>query len=470
MALRMLKILTAAGMIFLSFLTAIHSHAQQTIEYSIKGLPDGKAWLLLTRGGTHILLDSADVHNGMIRFTLPEDIETGMYRISFADSLYTDVILNRENLRMENNMSDLFGNLRIIESEENRIYYDYWTQIKTTEDSIALIAQLGNAIYEINGRVFTPELDSMRQLVLGMQKRADEYTRSLVKTSPGMFVRKILLAYLTPDWEEYKAKEGAAKYRNKFDFLREHYFDNIDFGDSLLLNSEVFYVTATDYILTYADPPSTENYIAATSFILEKARQNKPVLNYLLTLFMNTFEGSEWEDVWAYLVTEWYLNQEGCDNDSLQQNLAKRLEYVKLLKPGNKAPDISMKDVSGRVASLYSLKNPLVLLMFWSPDCPHCEAAMPEIKKMYDSYHKSGFEIFAVSVTTDKSGWQKAVDQNGLYWINVCDFKGYQSPELEKYNVHQTPLYFLVDGDKTIRGRPNTSDALQEMLKQWFER
>ena len=381
----------------------IHAQNGFTIEYQIQGIDTSMVYLNLTKGSNHLRLDSAYSSNGRVEFAM-KNRPTGVYRLEFADSLYTDIIYNQENVKLRNNLSDLASGLEVVESAENQIFYRYWKQSQLTSDSIGLVAGLANAIYEVNGHVFTPELDSMRRLVMAMQKRLDDFTLELIRSADGLFVKKILRAYMVPDWEAFKKNHPDTRYKNKYAFLQDHYFDHIDFGDSLLLNTEIFYVSCTDYVVNYCDPPGVDTYISATSRILEMADSCKPVYEYILGLFMNTFENSEWEDVWAYLVSEWYL-RDACTSDTATQNMQQKLEYFKKLKPGNPAPEIKMKNPEGVIRSLYDLKNPLILIFFWSPACPHCVASIPQLVALYNKYHASGFEIFAVSVSEDKTAY-----------------------------------------------------------------
>ncbi len=68
------------------------------------------------------------------------------------------------------------------------------------------------------------------------------------------------------------------------------------------------------------------------------------------------------------------------------------------LKAGMKAPDIEMKDITGEMTSLASLRGRYVLLDFWSSGCGPCRNEHKNYARLHKRYHHSGFEIFSVSL------------------------------------------------------------------------
>lgn len=443
------------------------SSAQNYIKYSINGLPKGKVYLSAVHGSMHDKVDSCVSVNGLIEFKNITNLPVGVYRISFEDSLYTDVILNNDTIVMTNNIKKLQDGIKIIKSEENKIFHAYWQLSTSVNDSIDLIMTTGNKIFETNNHKITPELDSMAHKAFLLSEKRDSITKLLIIKGQGFYVSKLLKAYLSPDWQAYKKNTNAKPYPNKYEFLREHYFDNADFSDSTLLNSELFYVLSTDYLQKYVEPPSDTNFITAINFVLGKAQPYQPVYNYILNLFVNTFSDTEWEITFIYLIDN-YLSKNTCSLSDNNKKMTERAGNIKKLKPGNKAPEINLNNTEGKPISLYSIESKVILLMFWSSQCEHCEEVIPEILHFYSVYHPEGMEIFAVSADTDKNSWLKAVSKNGLKWINVSDLKGFQSPVIEAYNAFSTPTFFLLDSEKNIISHPYSSKAMSEGLKKAF--
>ncbi len=437
------------------------------IRYTVNGLNDGKAYLAVCRGNIRIPVDSVSVLNGVINFSIKKQLSPGVYRIIFRDSLFTDLIFNNEDVIMENKLPYLRANLKIIKSDETKLFYEYWNTARQIKDTIDEVIQIGDAIYRKNGGVITHDLDSMQKRVIDLNKILQAYTMELINKSSGKFVQKILKAYLSPDYEAYLKTPGAFQYKNRFSFLKDHYFDNVDFADTNLLNTEVFFKLATDYINTFADPPTTDSYIRAIGVLLGKATDSKPIYNYLLNLMMNTFETSDYEEVYIYLTDNYFL-QNTCESGSEHKSAASKAEAMKKLKIGNSAPEIKMPDVNGNHVSLYSMDSKIILLLFWSSECHHCEAAMPELVTLYNEYKPKGLEIVGVSIDTIKSVWIEGISKNNLKWFNISDLKGLKSEYIAKYNIWHTPTFYLLNEEKVIISRPLSVEQLKKKLKELF--
>ncbi len=449
------------------FLAVTFSFAQYSVSYKIKGLKSDKAYLSAVYGSLYNIIDSCTISGGMIEFKKTSAIPVGVYRISFDDSLYTDIIINNEEILMSNNIGDQLDSIKIIKSHENKVYFEYWRMSTYLNDSIQMITKIGNAIYEANNHKLTPDLDSMARKAYILSAKIDSITEQLIINNPGLYVSKLLKAYITPDWAEYKKIPGAKIYKNRNSFLKEHFFDNIDFSDSTLLNSEVFYVLCNDYLTRFVDPETDSNYITAVDFILNKAAPYKLVYNYILNLFVSTFSDTEWEETFIHLVDN-YLLKNTCSQGEHDKKMSERVAVMKKLKPGNKAPEISLNDVNGIYRNLYEVNAKVTLIMFWSSECEHCEEVIPQIIHIYSMYKPMGLEVFAVSVDTDRKSWISAVNKNGSDWINVSDLKGFQSPVIAAYNAFSTPTFYLLDADKKIISHPYSPKQMTEGLQNAF--
>ena len=53
---------------------------------------------------------------------------------------------------------------------------------------------------------------------------------------------------------------------------------------------------------------------------------------------------------------------------------------------------------------------------FWASWCAPCRKENPNLVKLYEEYHSKGFEVFSVSLDTDKVAWEKAITEDKLPW------------------------------------------------------
>src|SRR5688572_2401432 len=70
---------------------------------------------------------------------------------------------------------------------------------------------------------------------------------------------------------------------------------------------------------------------------------------------------------------------------------------VTLAQAPRSAPQVVLKDLSGRTVRLTDFKGKVVLLNFWATWCPPCRAEIPELLKWQREYGPKGFQIIGVT-------------------------------------------------------------------------
>ena len=142
------------------------------------------------------------------------------------------------------------------------------------------------------------------------------------------------------------------------------------------------------------------------------------------------------------------------DLDKIVAEVKKEIENIKIVEQkvaiGSLAPDINMLSPDSVMISLSSLRGKLVLLDFWASWCMPCRQQSPELVKLYYKYKKKGFEIYGVSLDKQYEPWIDAIQRDGLYWTQVCDFKYWKSPIVNLYNIDKIPFNVLIDRNGII--------------------
>lgn len=62
-----------------------------------------------------------------------------------------------------------------------------------------------------------------------------------------------------------------------------------------------------------------------------------------------------------------------------------------------KAPDVSLKDLKGKIVKIEDFKDKIVLLNFWATWCAPCLAEIPELIKWQKEYENQGLQIIGIT-------------------------------------------------------------------------
>lgn len=452
--------------LLISMLLAFCCSAQTiySVSGTIKGCKQNKIYISEIRGKQLNKTDSVTL-DGSCTFSFPKNDYTGVLRISFNDSVYTDVIFNNENVKLSFLSDNLGMNVEIIQSEENNVYFDFLAKTIAIEDSADALISLGQQLYDADPYSNAATLKKIMKQIDELRKRKNNICFELSNNNSKLYAAKLIKAAVVPDYTEYMKQKDAAPYPNEAAFLKEHFFDSIDFSDSTLLNSDVFFEKCGDYLRYFADPPSTETYNDCIDFILVRAMEDRNVYTYIVNTLVSTFEHTVWEDVYLHIVDKYNENYT-CSENGLAQDLNKTSSILKSLKTGSKAPDITAPDLNGKKQILDSLQSKITLVMFWASWCEFCEDAMPELKSIYKTYQHKGLEIFAVSCDSIQTEWEAASNKHEIPWLNTCDLKGFKSNAIINYHIWQTPTFILLDDSKTIISKPLNTNAVKSKLEE----
>jgi len=138
-------------------------------------------------------------------------------------------------------------------------------------------------------------------------------------------------------------------------------------------------------------------------------------------------------------------------NTEIIKDLKVRVEKMKTVAIGQKAPDFTLNDPEGNPVSLYSKVGAKLLLVdFWAAWCGPCRQENPNVVKVYNEFNKKGFDVFGVSLDRTKDAWVKAIADDKLTWTHVSDLQYWNSQAAGLYAVSAIPANFLLDENGVI--------------------
>lgn len=138
----------------------------------------------------------------------------------------------------------------------------------------------------------------------------------------------------------------------------------------------------------------------------------------------------------------------------------------KLSGEGDKYPDLYMPDMHGNKHLLSNLQGNVILIDFWLSSLPAAKLNNAEVRKVWDEAKGKGFEVYQVSLDTNKAQWILTVQNQKLPWITVCDLKGNESPAARQFNISKVPTNFLLDRSGNIVARDVYGENLAREVRK----
>jgi len=144
-----------------------------------------------------------------------------------------------------------------------------------------------------------------------------------------------------------------------------------------------------------------------------------------------------------------------------QEKNSKLKEFIQ--EHGTNSPDISLPDTNGKEISLSSLSGKIVLIQFWSAKDRGSRIQNQALNELYSKYKSRDFEIYQVSIDTERNLWLDAIEQDGLKWINVGDMKG-SVTALHNFNIQKIPSNYVLDKEGNIVARDIQGPELDKTI------
>lgn len=435
------------------------------ITVKIPGMKDTTCFLGRYYGDKQYVLDTARSDGeGVVVFEGKKPLEGGLYLFVFPDRRYFEFIVDREQqFSLETQWDDPITHMKVKNSMDNELFYNYLREaIRLQQQSAGLQEQLKNP---------GSAADSMalRNRLRDLEKQIVTYRDDYIRRHPQTFLAKVFLAMKDPEIPEpYPTlPNGRPDSTFPYRYYKAHYWDHVDLTDSRLLRSPVF----AHRLKRYFDeviPKIPDSINVAADRLIARARSDSEMYRYLVWWITYTHETSKimgMDAVFVHMTEKYYLNGSAWWVDSV--TLYKMMDRARRIAPnliGNTAPELALRDTSGRLHVLSKIPARFTILVFYDPDCGHCQKEIPKIKEAYQRWKDKGVAVYAVDIEVDTEKWKKYIRQNQLDWINVSD-PYHQSNFRQLYDVYSTPVIYILDEQKKIRAKRIAAEQIDEVLE-----
>jgi len=440
--------------------------AQHRIEFDIQNYDNDT----LVIG--YYLLDKQLVQDTLITEEKPfvlegeENLQSGTYMLlTLPDQNFTQFLVNPN----EQNFTVKFDKenrdkVEYINSPDNQAFQDYVDFLMVKRPAAEVFRDTIDALSK-KGEDFS----LFQNLLTVIDKEVKDKQDALIAANPDFISSQMIKAnkeIILPNFDDADNPSQA-----KFEYYKEHYFDNIAIDKDGALRSPYLYQRVNYYIekLTMNHPDSM---ILSIDYILDRMSPQPETFKFYLSHLLNKYANSKvvgFDGLYVHLVDKYYAK--GKADWVEQEQLDKIVNNANKIRPtliGKTGADIEVYLEDGTPLKISDIDYEYLVILFWAPDCGHCKKSMPDFVAFNEKWNPRGVKTLAVcSKLGEKEAdcWDMLEDKNMLGFINATD-KFHKSRFKVKYNVTKTPKVFVLDKNREILIKDIGGDQLDSVLEE----
>ena len=116
------------------------------------------------------------------------------------------------------------------------------------------------------------------------------------------------------------------------------------------------------------------------------------------------------------------------------------------------APELELKDMTGKVVRLSDYRGQVVVLNFWATWCPPCRKEIPDFIELQNNFGPQGLQFIGVAM--DEEGAPKIQQYLDKQPINYPIWVGEAGPVQEKFGaLNAIPVTYIIDRKGNIRAK-----------------
>jgi thiol-disulfide isomerase/thioredoxin len=358
-------------------------------------------------------------------------------------------------------------------SPDNDLYKTY---AAFTNEKGSKLSQLDNEF-----RTTKTKEDTMRvrSEVVKIRKELEDYRESIIKKHPNSLLAMLLNSMRQPTPPAIPIVNGRPDSTYPYRYVKDHYWDDVLFNDDRLLRTPFFEPKLDEYFKTMVSQ-EPDSVIKEVKYILLSARTGKEIYPYLLTKFTNKYMNPEFmgqDKVFVYLFENFYAKGDTLLlNPASRKTITERAYSLMANQLGQPAPQLDLTDTTGKITSLYNVKAPFTIVVFWDPNCGHCKDEVPRLDSFYDAkWKKYGVAVYSVNIYENEvPAWKHFIQEKNLDgWIHAYETKEARStgeragkPNYRQlYDIYKTPTIYLLDKDKHIIAKQLSLEQFDDLIE-----
>ena len=453
---------------------AIQATAQKgyKVQFQIKGLKDTICQIANYYGNGTYIKDSVKLDkSGKGIFTAPEDMPRGMYIFVISDKNYFDFIINNDKeFSISADKLNPVKTISIKGSPENTLFYNYLTFNNQEYEKVQKLQK------ELDRH--SKNADSVKVLTDSIRKLSNtiiQYKLNIVKKEPDSFLALMINIMKEPDVPEAPVLSNGRKDSTfAYWYYRNHFWDDVNFTDDRDLRTPVFHSKLVKYFDKVL-PQSPDTIITEGDYLIGKARINPEMFKYMIWFTTRQYENSEimgFDKIFVHVVNTYYItNQTPWVNETVKKEIIKKSAKMEAVLIGKRPPNMIMQDTSLQLVSMYNIEAKTLLILFWDPECGHCQQEIPKMKSFYDkNRERFGLKILAVCSDTSMAKMKSYISKKNMDWINVDGPRTVTGEYHGQYDITTTPVIYILNEQKEIIAKRLAVDQIESFLENYYKR
>lgn len=399
------------------------------IDFQVHGLENAHIIFACQYGEKQLVIDTIELNaEAKGFFESKQRLTGGIYVVVFPNGKYFELLINNEQFfSLITDTTSTLENMIIEGAEETEQFSKY---------------QLLLAQYQKNkreGEVVKNKIDSIKTTITA--KNQDS------------FFAKYLLMQQDPELPQIDSTaSGKELFLKKRKYLKDNYFEHVNFNDIRVLRTRLLYEKLTFYfnvlLSQHADSINFE-----MDKLLSKAKPTEESYRYVLNFLINNYKFPKkpyQEKALVHLADNYYLNGKATWADP--RFLAVLQERTNAMRPnltGVKAANLLLQTPEGEPLDLYKINSKYLLVFFFSADCNVCIEEAQQLNEQYLKLKKKGLEVLAVYTHADKTEMMNFINNTRYKWKFAYD-PLLKSDFRRLYQIKETPTSYLLDRDKII--------------------
>lgn len=490
------KIITS----FISLLTlVIHSQSGHQIKVNLKNYKEDVAYLTYYQFDKTFIKDTcSNIHQGKIIFNGIDKLDTGIYSLvgkkkNILFNFFVDD--DTQNLDLKSDAEiEFVEDLVAVNSDRQNDFFNYIRYFGKQNSKITELEQ--NAVLKTKSDTIT-----LNKKLAYEAKNLNDYEQNFLIKHKGTFIGSVLNLKVEKVLKEVpKASNGRPDSIALFKYYKRHYWDEVNFGEDAVMKNPFFYSKLKRYFEGVV-PMHPDSVCVEIDKILKNTNSEGLLYKNLLAYFTNTYETSQimgFDKVFVHLVGNYFKDKKtnGIYSEDVVKRLVNRAEILKPLLLGGKAPELAMikaedfykmktlgfenaksseeitklyyknlSEITKMNVKLSDVNSDYTILVFWDPDCSHCQVEIPVLLEQYKELIKENIDVKVYSVSMEFEGekYLKYISDHKLPWINVYD--GTRANNVfQKYDIYSTPVIYVLDKNKIIKAKRIEAAKVKEII------